>query len=65
MEKEKKFNKSHSDFDTNEKRFRKFACDLHIDEYAEIHEFLKSHNISKVGFVRESFKKLKEELDNK
>lgn len=65
MEEEKTFNKLHSDIDNNKKRFRKFACDLHIDEYAEIHDFLKKYNITKVGFVRESFKKLKDELDNK
>lgn len=41
---------------------RKFACDLNIDEYEEIDTFLKDHNINKAQFVRQAYKKLKDEL---
>lgn len=63
MEKKENSNKIKYNIQYNKTHVRKFACDLKIDEYAEIDEFLKRHNITKVGFVRDSFKKLKEELE--
>lgn len=37
----------------------KFAVDLNIDEYNELCSLLKSINLSKVQFVRDSFEELK------
>lgn len=38
---------------------KKFACDLNIDEYFELEELLKKHNITKVQLVRNAIVELK------
>lgn len=64
-EEKKKFDKVKYNNLYNKLHNRKFACDLKIAEYDELNDFLKRHNITKVGFVRDSFKRLKEELKDK
>lgn len=41
---------------------KQFKVDLRKEEYEEIDNFLKQHKLTKVSFVKNSFKKLKEEL---
>ncbi len=62
---EKKFNKKEYDMALRKKTKKQFNVDLNIDEKEEIDKFLSEHEISKVDFVRNSFKKLKEELEMK
>ena len=60
----KKFDKKKYNAEYDKLHKRKFAAALKIDEYAEIDEFLKRHNINKAQFVRLSYQRLKEELES-
>lgn len=42
---------------------KQFNCSLKIEEYDEICNFLKFHNINKSQFIREAYKHLKKELE--
>ena len=65
MGEKNKFDKIKYNAEYNKLHNKKFACELRKEVYAEIDEFLKRHSISKAQFVRDSFKKLKEELKDK
>ena len=62
---ERKFVKKEYDMAFRKATKKQFNVDLNPDEKAEIDKFLSEHKISKVDFVRDSFKKLKEELNMK
>ena len=47
------------------KHKKQFNVDLNADEHEEITNFLKSKNITKVKFVRDAFKELKEKEERK
>ena len=56
-----KFNKSKYDMDYRKNHKKQFNIDLNIDEYEELEELLKKHNLTKVNFVRKSMEILKED----
>lgn len=59
--------KENKDSNMNQKKERtlQFKVDLDIDEAIELKTFLKEHEITNIEFVRESFKKLKNEFKQK
>lgn len=62
---EKKFNKKEYDIAYMKEHKSQFKVSLNKDEMIEMNELLKKHRITKTDFVRNSFKKLKEELEMK
>ena len=44
---------------------KQFNVDLNIEEHQEITNFLKLRNITKVKFIRDAFKELKEKEERK
>ena len=59
------FNKSQYDMEYRKKHKKQFNVDLNIEEHEEITNFLKSKNITRVKFVRDAFKELKEKEERK
>lgn len=47
------------------KNTKQFNVDLNIEEHQEITNFLKIRNITKVKFIRDAFKELKEKEERK
>ena len=64
-EQKMEFNKSQYDMEYRKKYKKQFSVDLNIDEHEEITNFLKAKNITKVKFVRDAFKELKEKEERK
>lgn len=59
------FNKSQYDMEYRKKHKKQFNVDLNIEEHEEITNFLKAKAISRVKFVRDAFKELKEKEERK
>lgn len=57
-----KFDKKAYDMSFRKEKKKQFNVDLNPDEKKEIDEFLSEHGIKKSTFIRESFKKIKEEF---
>ena len=55
--------KAQYDIEYRKKHKKQFNTDLNIEEYEELNNFLKKKKITKAQFVRDAFKKLKEEYD--
>lgn len=53
------FNKRKYDIEYRKKKKKQFTVDLNIDEYDELVECLKKHNLTKVGLVRNALRDLK------
>ena len=59
------FDKIKYNMEYRKKHKKQFNVDLNADEHEEITNFLKSKNITKVKFVRDAFKELKEKEERK
>lgn len=59
------FNKTQYNIEYRKKHKKQFNVDLNTDEHEEITNFLKTRNITKVKFIRDAFKELKEKEERK
>ena len=59
------FDKTQYNIEYRKKHKKQFCVDLNIAEYEELANFLKEKGITKVKFVRDAFKELKEKEERK